>query len=111
MSYIATKIGTIPSAGFCWYILYLEGKVPWNDRIRKELEENFVNLGREVGPKTLVVRGYTPESFSGETQATYKLQLAESELPALLVTDTAPLTIHQNEEELERVKLITIPLT
>jgi hypothetical protein len=61
MSYIASHVATIPTRGFEWYLIFLEG--PFTDEIKKEIDAHFVTLGREIGKDALVVRGFDPTAF------------------------------------------------
>jgi hypothetical protein len=61
MGYIASHIATVPSTGFKWYLIFLEG--PFADEIKKEIDAHFLTLAREVGRDVLVVRGFDPTAF------------------------------------------------
>ena len=112
MSMVASSIATIPAEDFHWYILFLEDK--YNDPIKAELHSNFVTFGHEVGPDTMVVRGYDPESFYASVYETLTLYddewVARIERPALLVSDTAPRLLLGEPAKLNAAKLILIPL-
>jgi hypothetical protein len=92
MSMVAHDIGTIPVTGFAWYVLFLEEA--WDEPIHAELRNNFIQLGNQVGPNALVIRGYDPDTFfdsAFEINTLYGSELnARITRPALLISDTAP---------------------
>lgn len=63
MGYIASHVATVPSTGFKWYLIFLEG--PFADEIKKEIDAHFLTLAREVGRDVLVVRGFNSDGFPG----------------------------------------------
>ncbi len=107
MGYLATNIARIPSQGFDYFLFLLEDN--WNDDLRREFSDNFENLAREVGTKTLVVRGADREGFTSQILDKYDIHV-HTVLPALAITDTAPAIIGQYPERLVKPKLIVIPL-
>jgi len=110
VGYLATDIARIPG-GFEWFVFLLEDD--WSDALRKEFADNFQNLAKEVGPKALVVRGIEPGSFAAELLATYALDhdvSAERRLPALLIADTPPKDVKENDPRMEKVKMVLLPL-
>jgi hypothetical protein len=44
MTMCASKIGTVPTQGFHWYIVLLEG--PFGDVIRDQIDKYFMTLGQ-----------------------------------------------------------------
>jgi len=113
MSMVASDIATIPTTGFTWYVLFLEEA--WNDPIKIELQNNFLELGREVGRDVLVIRGFDPNEFYSSAYETLTLYDAEwfnrITRPALLISDTAPRLLLEEAAKLSAAKLILIPLT
>ena len=62
MGFVATDLATVPvDPRDSWYLFLLEDN--WQDDLRRQLADNFMNLAREVGPHSLVVRGAHTESF------------------------------------------------
>jgi hypothetical protein len=112
MSMIASDIGTIPASGFSWYVLFLEEI--WNDPIKAELQSNFLELGKQVGPEVLVIRGFDPEEFYQSAYETLTLYDEEWHKritrPSLVISDTAPRLLLGESAKLRAAKLIVIPL-
>ena len=94
MSMMAHRIGSVPTKGFDWYVIFLEDG--FKDELGEQIDKHFTALGKEVGERTLVVRGYEPTKFrkTFEAHALYglaaPLQVANKDTPALLVTDAVP---------------------
>lgn len=113
MSMIATDVATIPAAGFSWYILFLEQI--FHDDLSKQLSENFITLGKEVGRDVLVIRGYDPNTFFDSAYETFTLYDDEwndrLQRPGILVSDTAPALLLSEEAKLKSAKLIYLPLS
>jgi hypothetical protein len=109
---IASDIGTIPVSGFNWYVLFLEEA--WDDPIKVELQNNFLQLGKQVGPAVLVIRGFDPDEFYASAYETATLYGDEWRnrltRPALLISDTAPRLLLSEPAKLSVAKLICIPL-
>jgi hypothetical protein len=85
----------------------------WSDALRQELADNFQNLARETGPKTLVVRGLRPGSFAAQVLASYALDhdvSARPRLPALLIVDRLPNEVKGHDPRAEGVRMILLPL-
>jgi hypothetical protein len=98
MSMIAHRIGSVPTEGFDWYIIFLEG--PFPDELGEQIDKYFTTLGKEAGERTLVVRGYDPTKFRMSLEAPALYGVGDWKLvdtPALLVTDAVP---KPREEEL-----------
>lgn len=111
MSMCASSIGTVPTKGFEWYIVLLEG--PFADEIRNQIDKYFTSLGKEAGPNVLVVRGYDPTTFKNsfiESSAFYgEGDWKNIEVPALVVTDALPGAV-EREGGLDNAKLMIFPL-
>jgi hypothetical protein len=112
MGYLATDIARIPSEGYEWYIFLLEDG--WNDDLRRELTENFLNFVREVGPNVLVVRGTEPRDFRNALFDRYVLHRDYPDrslpLPAILVSNLSPSAMNGKPEAMEAAKIILFPL-
>lgn len=112
MSYIASHLATVPTSGFKWYLIFLEG--PLADEIRREIDAHFVTLGREVGKDVLVVRGFDPTAFREsvyEAPAFFDTKWRKrARFPALLVTNCPPPDALSNAENLEKGKAMIFPL-
>ena len=112
MSYVASHIATVPSTGFRWYLIFLEG--PFADEIRKEIDAHFLALGREVGKDVLVVRGFDPTTFREsiyEAPAFFDNKWRErAKFPALLVINCPPSEALAKAENLEKAKVMIFPL-
>jgi hypothetical protein len=106
MTMCASKIGSVPTKGFNWYLVLLEG--PFGNAIREQIDKYFITLGKEAGPDVLVVRGYDPTVFlnsfiesaafygSGDWAAFYGPDdWKKVALPALVVTDALPTAVEQ----------------
>jgi hypothetical protein len=107
MSMIASDIATIPASGFSWYVLFLED--PFNDPIKNELSNNFIELGKEVGRDVLVIRGFDANEFYQSAYETFG-EVNNMTRPALLISDTAPVFLLEEDAKLRAAKLILIPL-
>src|ERR1700758_3988732 len=112
MSMVARNIGTIPVSGFNWYVLYLEDR--FEDPITTELRNNFLEVGNQVGPDVLVIRGFDPDTFyesAYETNTLYGDEWGKRiTRPSLLISDTAPRLLLDEPAKLNAAKLISIPL-
>jgi len=112
MGYIASHIATVPSTGFQWYLIFLEG--PFADEIRKEIDAHFLTLAREVGKEVLVVRGLDPSAFRRsvyEAPAFFDEKWRKrAEFPALIVTNRVPSEAVSDANALEKGKVIIFPL-
>ncbi|WP_433965868.1 hypothetical protein [Tunturiibacter gelidiferens] len=115
MTMCASKIGTVPTIGFDWYIVLLEG--PFGDAIREQIDKYFMTLGKEAGPDILVVRGYDATAFrdSFESAALYSRSFDVPDdwkstfLPAIVVTDALPTAI-KTPNGLDQAKVMIFPL-
>lgn len=111
MSMVASKIGTVPTKGFNWYIVLLEG--PFGDAIRDQIDKYFVALGKEAGPDVLVVRGYDATAFRNsfiESAALYgPADWKNISVPAIVVTDALPSAV-ESPDGLDRAKVMIFPL-
>ncbi len=111
MSMLASRIGTVPSEGFDWYVFFIE----WEkiDGLREQIENHFTLFGKAAGEKVLAVRGYDPEKFRESILVTQEL-FSEDEREifkstSLLITDTNPATLAE-EKGLENHNLFAFPL-
>jgi hypothetical protein len=94
MSMIAHRIGSVPTKGFDWYIIFLEGE-QLTDEISEQIDKHFTRLGKVAGERTLVVRGYDSTEFRTSVEAhalhgTTAPVKVDAKEPALLVTDAVP---------------------
>lgn len=92
MGYFATKLSTIPSKGFSWYVFFLLDK--WNDPLRDEVERNFLRFAEEVGSDCLAVQGTDRVGFYNSVLSSELMKLAPARehppLPALIVSNYSP---------------------
>jgi hypothetical protein len=49
MGYMASHIATVPTVGFKWYLIFLEGSL--RDPVKREIDEHFHDLGYMAGPR------------------------------------------------------------
>jgi hypothetical protein len=107
----ASKIGTVPTEGFNWYIVLLEG--PFADAIREQIDRYFMTLGQEAGPDVLVVRGYDATEFRDsfiESAAFYGPgDWKNVDVPAIVVTDALPTAVEQTNG-LDQARVMIFPL-
>jgi hypothetical protein len=112
MSYIASHIATVPTRGFQWYLIFLEGA--FADDIKKEIDAHFAMLGREAGKDALAVRGYDAATFREsvyEAPAFCDVKWHErAKFPSLIVTNRAPSEAVSDANALEKGKVIIFPL-
>lgn len=113
MGFIATDLATIPlSPRYSWYVFLLEDQ--WSDQLRHQLERNFINLARAVGPNALVIRGAEPEGFYSQVLYEYalqdRMQKGDKVLPALVVTDTPPATLRRDDGAIHEARIMLFPL-
>lgn len=112
MGFIATDLATVPvSPQYTWYLFLLEDH--WQDELRRQIADNFMNLAREVGPDALVVRGARPKEFY--SQVLYEYALADRMdryeiLPAILVADTPPHKLRLNDQAVRNARIVLFPL-
>ena len=99
MGYSCTSLGSVKRLNqFEWYIFLLHDGL--SDQLRSDIEENFDQLGRNVGEEAVVIRGYDPQRFRREVQEAYAgmyPRLREVRPPALFVTDLAPARLQEPE--------------
>jgi hypothetical protein len=107
----ASKIGSVPTKGFNWYLVLLEG--PFGNEIREQIDKYFMTLGKEAGPDVLVVRGYDAAIFRKsfiDAAAFYGPGDWKSvAVPALIVTDALPTAVEQ-ENGLDKARIMIFPL-
>jgi hypothetical protein len=111
MTMCASKIGTVPTKGFDWYIVLLEG--PFGNEIREQIDKYFITLGREAGSDVLVVRGYDSTTFLNsfiESAAFYGPgDWKAVDVPAVVVTDALPTAV-EHHDGLDKAKVMIFPL-
>jgi hypothetical protein len=116
MSYVAHDIGTIPTIGFEWYLIFFEGM--FSNALQREIHENFEILGNKVGRGVLVVRGYDPEKFNESAYEAFADLKPEERPewtsalnpPALVIMNTAPVIAMKSVEQLRQAKVMVFPL-
>ncbi len=112
MGYIASHVATVPSTGFKWYLIFLEG--PFADEIKKEIDAHFLTLAREVGRDVLVVRGLDPTAFREsvlEAPAFFDEKWRRrAAFPSLIVTNRVPSDAVSDANVLEKGKVMIFPL-
>jgi hypothetical protein len=112
MAYIASNIATVPSTGFQWYLIFLEG--PFADEIKKEIDAHFLTLAKEVGKEVLVVRGFDPTPFREsvmEAPAFFNEKWGNrAAFPCLIVTNRIPTEAVSDADVLEKGKVMIFPL-
>lgn len=106
MSYIASRLATVPATGFCWSVFFVESA--WNDPIKQQLRANFEILGQRVGPRTLVVRGYDEQAMANEVVEAAVLLDARfrSISPPALIVSNRPLLSLDDPETRQGAKII-----
>jgi hypothetical protein len=111
MSMVASKIGTVPTTGFDWYIVLLEG--PFANEIREQIDRHFTILGREAGPEVMAVRGYDSTQFRNsfiESAAFYGPEDWKTvDVPAVVVTDALPTAV-EARNGLDHARVMVFPL-
>ena len=112
MGYIASHIATVPSTGFKWYLIFLEG--PFADEIKKEIDAHFLTLAREAGKDVLVVRGLDATAFRQsvyEAPAFFeKTWQKRAKFPSLIVANRVPSEAVSDANTLEKGKVMIFPL-
>jgi len=112
MGYIASHIATVPSTGFQWYLIFLEG--PFADEIKKEIDAHFFTLAKEVGKEVLVVRGFDPTAFRDsvlEAPAFFNEKSRKrAAFPSLIVPNRVPTEAVSDANVLEKGKVMIFPL-
>lgn len=111
MTMCASKIGSVPTEGFNWYIVLLEG--PFGNAIREQIDKYFMTFGREAGSDVLVVRGYDATAFREsfiESAAFYGPgDWKNVDVPALVVTDALPTAVEEHDG-LDKARVMIFPL-
>ena len=111
MTMCASRIGSVPTEGFEWYVVLLEGQ--FGDEIRSQIDKYFLQLGKGVGADVLVVRGYDPIEFKNsfiESASFYgEGDWKNVDVPALVVTDAVPKAI-ESRDGLDGAKVMIFPL-
>jgi hypothetical protein len=106
MGYITSSAVTIPSTGFDYFVFFLNDE--YTDNLRRDFEENFWNLAKDVGKKTLVVNGFDRIQFSEQVFEIY--QIKTRSVPAILITDTPPAIVEKFPLNKSNIKMVYIPL-
>lgn len=111
MTMVASRMGTVPTEGFQWYLVLLEG--PFADAIREQIDKYFITPGKEAGPDVLVVRGYDATTFRNsfiESSAFYGPEDRKGvDVPAIVVTDALPTAV-ELRNGLDQAKVMIFPL-
>lgn len=112
MSMVASSIASVEGTNFKWYVIFLEGR--FANEVTEQIDKHFIDLGREVGKDVLAVRGYDRATFRKsvfEVPDFYHVAKwpTKDDLPAILVTDTAP-GPGRRAEDTPEAKVIYFPL-
>ena len=100
MGYMLTSLGNLPIQGdISLYIFVVNGR--WKGGFNDVLEKNFGELAKQIGPNSVIAKGFDPEAWSDQVCSKYlgkDTRTLIDVLPALLLTDAHPEKL--NEESL-----------
>ncbi|WP_158703201.1 MULTISPECIES: hypothetical protein [Pseudomonas] len=91
MGYVLSSLGSLPfQAEVRLYVFVVGGG--WRSGTYDELESNFLELARRIGPSAIVAKGFNPVEWSRQVCKVYLggAVISADGLPALLITDSHP---------------------
>ena len=113
MGYVTMDITLVPADGRDWYVFMLDDG--GRDPFREEVRNGFDFMVAKSGPRSLIVKGVDQDYFFSQVYKLYKLEgqgfdIGKFPLPALFVTDMPPREVIAKPANIEKAKMIVIPL-
>lgn len=92
MGYILSSLGNLPvQEDISLYIFVVNGR--WKGEFNDAIEKNFGALAKQIGPNSVIAKGFDPEGWSDQVCSKYlgkDTKTMKNVLPALLLTDSHP---------------------
>jgi hypothetical protein len=92
MGYLLSSLGNLPiQRDISLYIFIVNGR--WRGEFDDLIENNFSALAKQIGPNSVIAKGFEPESWSDQVCSKYLGNTTKTMidvLPALLLTDAHP---------------------
>lgn len=92
MGYMLSSLGNLPvQDDVSLYIFVVNGR--WNGEFDEIIERNFGALAKQIGPQSVIAKGFEPEAWSDQVCAKYlgkDTRTLYDAFPALLITDSHP---------------------
>lgn len=92
MGYMLTSLGNLPvQDDISLYIFVVNGR--WRGEFNDLIEKNFGALAKQIGPNSVIAKGFDPEAWSDQVCSKYlgkDTKTMIDVLPALLLTDAHP---------------------
>jgi len=92
MGYMLTALGNLPVQDeISLYIFIVNGR--WKGEFDDLLERNFGTLAKQIGPNSVIAKGFDAETWSDQVCSKYlgkDIKTMFDVLPALLLTDAHP---------------------
>jgi len=92
MGYMLSSLGNLPvQDNISLYIFIVNGR--WKGGFNDVIEKNFGALAKEIGPNSVIAKGFDPEAWSDQVCSKYlgkDTSTSSDILPALLLTDAHP---------------------
>ena len=92
MGYMLTSLGNLPvQDDISLYIFVVNGR--WRGEFNDLIEKNFGALAKQIGPDSVIAKGFDPEVWSDQVCSKYlgkDTKTMIDVLPALLITDAHP---------------------
>jgi len=92
MGYMLSALGNLPiQEDISLYIFVVNGR--WSGEFNDLIEKNFGALAKQIGPNSVIAKGFEPEAWSDQVCSKYLRKNTKTMidvLPALLLTDSHP---------------------
>lgn len=92
MGYMLSSLGNLPlQDDVSLYIFVVNGR--WSDEFNDIIEKNFGALAEQIGPNSVIAKGFEPKLWSDQVCSKYlgkDTRTLFDAFPALLITDSHP---------------------
>jgi len=92
MGYALSTLGNLPLQDEISLYIFVVGS-SWKDEAYRAIEDNFMELAKQIGPTAVIAKGFEPEVWSSQVCDRYLGKSTETlydVFPALLLTDSHP---------------------
>ncbi len=92
MGYALSTLGNLPVQDEISLYIFVVG-LPWKGETYQAIEDNFMELAKQIGPTAVIAKGFEPEMWSSQVCDKYLGKSTETlydVFPALLLTDSHP---------------------
>jgi hypothetical protein len=98
MGVVSAGLFNLPDSNYEYYIFILGGNANWKGGVLESIFDNFDHLAKEVGPKSVILKGLNPREWTEEIVNTYfeSVESVETLIPAILVTDSSPNRVNKD---------------